>query len=56
VISTADPLNLSGILLPGARIHPLAGGAVRLLGPATESDSAGREPAPLEIVVPAVSL
>jgi ATP-dependent Lhr-like helicase len=36
VISTADPLNLSGILLPGARIHPLAGGAVRLLGPAPD--------------------
>jgi ATP-dependent Lhr-like helicase len=35
-ISTADPLNLSGILLPGARIHPLSGGAVRLLGPVVE--------------------
>jgi ATP-dependent Lhr-like helicase len=36
VISTADPLNLSGILLPGSRIHPLSGGAVALLGPASE--------------------
>jgi ATP-dependent Lhr-like helicase len=45
VISTADPLNLFGILLPGARIHPLSGGAVRLLGPV-----------PDEIVVPASSL
>src|SRR5262249_10376377 len=34
VISTADPLTLTGILLPGARIHPLSGGAVPLLGPA----------------------
>jgi ATP-dependent Lhr-like helicase len=31
-ISTADPLNLAGILLPGGRIHPLAGGEVSLLG------------------------
>lgn len=33
MISTADPLNLSGILAPGSRIHPLSGGEVRLLGP-----------------------
>ncbi len=45
VISTADPLNLSGILLPGARIHPLAGGAVPLLGPAADA-----------VAVPAASL
>jgi len=32
MISTADPLNLAGILLPGGRIHPLAGGEVSLLG------------------------
>jgi ATP-dependent Lhr-like helicase len=32
VISSADPLNLAGILLPGGRIHPLSGGQVRLLG------------------------
>jgi len=32
-ISTADPLNLSGILLPGSRINPLGGGAIPLLGP-----------------------
>ncbi len=31
-ISTADPLNLSGILLPGARIAPIAGGVIPLLG------------------------
>ena len=29
-ISTADPLNLSGILLPGLRINPLSGGAIPL--------------------------
>jgi ATP-dependent Lhr-like helicase len=37
VVSSADPLNLAGILLPGGRIHPLSGGAVRLLGGATDS-------------------
>ena len=41
VISTADPLNLSGILLPGSRIHPLSGGAVALLGPASEISETG---------------
>jgi ATP-dependent Lhr-like helicase len=32
IISAADPLNLSGILAPGARVHPLTGGSVPLLG------------------------
>ena len=32
LIATSDPLNLSGILLPGSRIHPLSGGAIPLLG------------------------
>jgi ATP-dependent Lhr-like helicase len=41
VISTADPLNLTGILLPGARIHPLSGGALALLGPASETSETG---------------
>src|SRR6185436_10299644 len=35
IISSADPLNLAGILLPGGRIHPLSGGVVRLLGAET---------------------
>ena len=29
-ISAADPLNLSGIVLPGARISALSGGLLRL--------------------------
>jgi ATP-dependent Lhr-like helicase len=37
-ISTADPLNLSGILLPGLRINPLSGGAIPLLGPVSLPD------------------
>ena len=36
MISTADPLNLSGILAPGSRIHPLSGGSVPLLGAAND--------------------
>jgi ATP-dependent Lhr-like helicase len=32
MISAADPLNLSGILAPGVRIHPLTGASVPLLG------------------------
>ena len=32
LVSAADPLNLSGILAPGARVHPLTGGVVPLLG------------------------
>jgi ATP-dependent Lhr-like helicase len=44
VISTADPLNLSGILLPGARIHPLSGGEVRLLGPVSDTLSLAANP------------
>ena len=31
-ISSADPLNLAGILLPGGRIHPLSGAELYLLG------------------------
>ena len=31
-VSTADPLNLSGILLPGPRVSALAGGTVQLTG------------------------
>jgi len=37
MISSADPLNLAGILLPGGRIHPLSGGEVPLLGASAES-------------------
>jgi ATP-dependent Lhr-like helicase len=37
MISSADPLNLAGILLPGGRIHPLSGGEVPLLGATVES-------------------
>jgi ATP-dependent Lhr-like helicase len=33
-ISTADPLNLGGILLPGPRLSALAGGSVRIGGEA----------------------
>jgi ATP-dependent Lhr-like helicase len=44
VISTADPLNLSGILLPGARIHPLSGGEVRLLGPVSDAVAVATSP------------
>ena len=40
MIATADPLNLSGILLPGGRIHPLSGGAVPLLGEASAATAA----------------
>src|SRR5262249_26159792 len=36
VVSSADPLNLAGILLPGGRIHPLSGGVVRVLGEIAE--------------------
>jgi ATP-dependent Lhr-like helicase len=38
LISSADPLNLSGILAPGSRVHPLSGGEVRLLGPVSTAD------------------
>jgi ATP-dependent Lhr-like helicase len=34
-IAAADPLNLAGIILPGARISPLAAQAVELLQPST---------------------
>jgi ATP-dependent Lhr-like helicase len=30
-VSAADPLNLAGIVLPGARVSPLSGERVRLL-------------------------
>jgi ATP-dependent Lhr-like helicase len=36
-ISAADPLNLAGIVLPGARISPLAGQTVELLSPAVST-------------------
>jgi ATP-dependent Lhr-like helicase len=42
MIAAADPLNLSGILAPGARVHPLSGGAVPLLGFGTEAAEAAR--------------
>ena len=31
-VATADPLNLAGIILPGARVSALAGGTVELVG------------------------
>jgi len=31
-VSTADPLNLAGIILPGPRVSALAGGTVDLVG------------------------
>jgi ATP-dependent Lhr-like helicase len=34
-VAAADPLNLAGIILPGARISPLAAQAVELLQPST---------------------
>ena len=35
-IPAADPLNLAGIVLPGARISPLAAQSVELLQPAMD--------------------
>jgi len=40
-VSTADPLNLAGIILPGPRVSALAGGTVELVGSA-ELSAAGR--------------
>jgi ATP-dependent helicase Lhr and Lhr-like helicase len=37
IVPAADPLNLSGIILPGPRIHPLSGGAAPLLGIPSEN-------------------
>jgi ATP-dependent Lhr-like helicase len=34
LISTADPLNLAGIILPGPRISGMTGGVIRLVEPA----------------------
>jgi len=39
-VATADPLNLAGIILPGARVSALAAGTVELVG-ATELLAAG---------------
>jgi len=41
VVSSADPLNLAGILLPGGRIHPLSGGETPLLGESAEPIAVG---------------
>ena len=35
-ISAADPLNVAGIILPGARISPLAAQTIELLSPSHE--------------------
>jgi ATP-dependent Lhr-like helicase len=40
VISTSDPLNLAGIILPGPRVSGLSGGDVQVLEPAELSAAA----------------
>jgi ATP-dependent Lhr-like helicase len=40
VISTSDPLNLAGIILPGPRVSGLSGGDVRVLEPVELSAAA----------------
>jgi ATP-dependent Lhr-like helicase len=40
VISTSDPLNLAGIILPGPRVSGLSGGDVRVLEPVALSAAA----------------
>ena len=39
-VSTADPLNLAGIILPGPRVSALAGGTVELIGDGPSSFTA----------------
>jgi len=40
-IPAADPLNLAGIIVPGARVSPLATQSVELLQPAAGREAAG---------------
>ena len=40
-VSAADPLNLTGVLLPGPRVSALSGGSVELLPAAGETSAAG---------------
>ena len=47
-VPAADPLNLTGIVLPGPRVSPLSGGLVELL-PARADSSASSETAPATI-------
>ena len=39
-VAAADPLNLAGIVTPGARINALSGDTVELLPPGTASEQA----------------
>jgi ATP-dependent Lhr-like helicase len=43
-VSAADPLNLAGIITPGARISPLSGVGVPLWEEATHEDKMGPDP------------
>ncbi len=47
-VPAADPLNLTGIVLPGSRVSPLSGGLVELL-PARVDSSASSDTAPATI-------
>ena len=46
LVSTADPLNLAGILLPGPRLSALSGGTIQIVGgEAVELQNLDREEA-----------